>query len=95
MFIGVRNVPVALVYVLGQLLEMFISRRNVLFAFPSFGLAPGITIMVEEDELLGGADPVFLREEEVCTLGIGFRIVLGMGSKRWVTMCLISFSSCS
>ena len=50
---------------------------------------------MEEDELLEGAVLMFLGGEEIVVLGIGLRIVLGMVSKWWVIMCLMSSSSCS
>ena len=46
-----------------------------------------------EDELAVGADLLFLEWESDGALGIGSRIVLGMVSKLWVTMCFKSSSS--
>ncbi len=48
-----------------------------------------------EDELVEGADLLFLDGEEICASGIGVRIVLGMGSNMYVRMCIMSSSNCS
>ncbi len=97
LFIRIGNVLVALMYVFGQLLEMFIS-RGAFFLFLAFFCVRHVFCSVDattEDELVVGADLLFLDGEEICASGIGVRIVLGMGSNICVTMCFMSSSSCS
>jgi hypothetical protein len=48
-----------------------------------------------EDELVVGADLLFLDGEEIYASGTGVRIVLGMGLNMCVTMCFMSSNSCS
>ncbi len=99
LFIRIGNVIVALMYVLGQLLEMFIGREGLLFAlyFP-LSCIRQVFCSVDatmEDELVVGADLLFLDGEEICASGIGVRIVLGVGSNKCMTMCFMSSNSCS
>jgi hypothetical protein len=81
LFISIGNVLIALMYVLGQLLKMFISSGSLLFV-PCFLLcAPSVAVTIE-DELIVGADLLFLEGDEFCVSGIGVRMVLGMTSNK-------------